>query len=423
MKTGIEELFKNSLQHQEEAYDPTSWASMQARLDKAMPTTPPKSGFSGKTYGLGAASIAAIVLSAWYFTKENEVEQHANAKTVKNAIVSETSSNETAKNTKNLITSPETTSTDATIGQTDQNQSAQTSSKQTIELPITNTVQSILPISFTSINNTYVKPNPLSTVTEPKFGHNVFLSTTSVCENTELTLKNDVNEAILVKVEGKTIQVSKLSSIAMKLTKAGNQEIEIVGKNGVMLDNISVLVKTAPTPDVNFGEFEYQNGLPTIEAKITNSDEFASSKWYFGKHEVSDDSKASIHPYKKGQHPVFINVTGQNGCNMISEMSIQVENDYNLLANTGITLSSSDPLVSSFMPRALLLRNAGFTLQILDIRTRQVVYETSDINSPWNGTNSSTGQMAVAGTYVWTVSLQHPEPNEQAQYRGELVVQ
>ncbi len=423
MKTGIEELFKNSLQHQEEAYDPTSWASMQARLDKAMPTTPSKSGFSGKTFGLGAASIAAVVLSAWYFTKENEVEQHANAKTVKNEIVSETSSNKTEKNTKNATASPEKTSTCVTISQTDQSQNAQTISKHTNELPITNNVQSILPISFASISSEYIKPNQLSSVTEPKFGHNVFLSTTSVCENTELTLKNDVNEAILIKVEGKIIQVSKLSSIAMKLTKTGIQEVEIVGKNGATLDNISVLIKNVPTPDVNLGEFEYQNGLPTIEAKITNSDEFSASKWHFGKYEISNDSKASIHPYKKGQYSVFINTTGQNGCNLISELSIQVENDYNLLANTGITLSSSDPLVSSFMPRALLLRNTGFTLQILDIRTRQVVYETSDINAPWNGTNSSTGQMAVVGTYVWTVSLQRPELNEQAQYRGELVVQ
>jgi hypothetical protein len=85
MKKGIEELLKESLQHQEAPYAPAAWEDMQKRLDKAMPVNTSKNNVF-RNFGLGLAGLAVVGTSIWYFNQHDEV------------VVAETNQKELVKN-------------------------------------------------------------------------------------------------------------------------------------------------------------------------------------------------------------------------------------------------------------------------------------------------------------------------------------
>jgi gliding motility-associated-like protein len=81
-----------------------------------------------------------------------------------------------------------------------------------------------------------------------------------------------------------------------------------------------------------------------------------------------------------------------------------IEEDYNLMAPNGFT-PNGDGINDYFMPEALKLLGKKFTMQVIS-KKGQVVFETKNVESPWNGKLDNTGSILENGPYAWTVKLE-----------------
>ena len=112
----------------------------------------------------------------------------------------------------------------------------------------------------------------------------------------------------------------------------------------------------------------------------------------------------------------------EHGCTGTKEESIYVSDDYNLLAVNAFEPLSQDLRKRTFLPYALTQRNTPFKMIILDPSDGGIVFETSDVQLPWDGTDKRTGKMADTNkAYVWKVNLTKPEPGEKMDYMGTVV--
>jgi hypothetical protein len=58
---------------------------------------------------------------------------------------------------------------------------------------------------------------------------------------------------------------------------------------------------------------------------------------------------------------------------------------------------------------------------IMDPKSGETIFKTSDASSPWNGIDPRTNTYVTSGsTYVWKVKLFKPELNESSDYRGTI---
>jgi hypothetical protein len=276
-----------------------------------------------------------------------------------------------------------------------------------VEKPNVLTDKFSLPFTNLVVIDKENKLNPSSLLTKLTFGENIILSQTTVCQNSPLYIKNNSSEPIYIKSEGKIslVEPSKFTEIIFK--GIGNQQIILLDSKSELKDETVIAVKDVVNPNLNFTELEYVNGLPTIVAVIENSNDFENYSLTY-KNNKQTNEKLIMHPYKVSENKIEILSTDHNGCKTQNTQNFSVPYNYNLLAQNGLTAINN-----SFMPRALVDRNTAFTLEIVEIKTMNVVYKTSDALAPWTGMQSGK-------TYIWTVVLNNPEPGEPREYRGEL---
>ena len=88
---------------------------------------------------------------------------------------------------------------------------------------------------------------------------------------------------------------------------------------------------------------------------------------------------------------------------------MNIEKDYKLFAETGLSPHSSDIRLSTFMPNALKEMDAPeFELTIVDARTGQFLFRSNDVNNAWDGTNPLTGQKLQTGDVaIWKVVMKN----------------
>jgi hypothetical protein len=402
MKKGIEELIKESLQDQEAPYAPAAWEDMQKRLDKAMPVNAPKNT-ALRNFGLGLAGLAVVGTSVWYFNDQKEVVVAKKSKGTIEEKSIETNSNKTIVNATKVNS--------AKVGE----ESIVVAKKEVVNVGANGVVAKYEDIQNTIGVNNYVHVDRqpelialpiLNTPIKLAFGENVVLSGTSICESTSLFIKNTSSEIIYIKLEGKTTAIEANSFKAFEPKIIGNQQITLWNSKYELKDEVTINVAEAIAPNVNVTQLEYVSGLPTMIATIDNASEFENYSFIYKNKSVSE--KLVMHPYKKGENKIEVSTTDANGCKSQTTHSFSVPEDYNLLAQTGLNVINN-----SFMPRALVDRSTGFTLEIIEIKTMTKVYKTSDPLAPWTGMQSGK-------TYIWTVVLNNPEPGEPREYRGEL---
>ena len=108
---------------------------------------------------------------------------------------------------------------------------------------------------------------------------------------------------------------------------------------------------------------------------------------------------------------------------VVENKTISIPEEYNLNASKALDVNASDVRFNTFMPYALKERNTPFELYIYDARSGRVIFKTSDASNGWNGVDSNTGEMLKNGsTVLWKVILKNPNPGEQREYSGNLVL-
>lgn len=164
-----------------------------------------------------------------------------------------------------------------------------------------------------------------------------------------------------------------------------------------------IIIHEAPEASFNVLKQEYENTVPSVHFE-NRSLGARSYAWDFG------DGGTSVvahpdHVYKKaGVYQVTLTVTNANGCLDHMEKTVRIDSDYDLLAPKRFS-PNADGSDDLFMPEALKTLGVKFHLSIFDSKTGELIYETSDVQRPWNGKMSNRGISCEPGVYVWMVEM------------------
>ena len=106
----------------------------------------------------------------------------------------------------------------------------------------------------------------------------------------------------------------------------------------------------------------------------------------------------------------------KNGCTSSHTESINIEEDYNLLAPNAFT-PNGDPTNNNWFPRALDVLDYSFTMNIYS-KNGKLVYTTKH-KTPWDGQDQNSGETCQEGFYIWHVLLTN-ENGEKEEYQGHI---
>ncbi|MES2799175.1 MAG: PKD domain-containing protein [Bacteroidota bacterium] len=408
----FDKLFKDSLSNHEMPYDAAAWSALDKKI------TAKGKGGNWKWFASGAA-IVVVAVSAVYFSN-TEIEPTALIEKASNdeQAITPTSSNTIDANESSLAENKKSASNsfEAKNSQYSQNELTGPVSGQVGQ--VTNNNEVILRagiLSHLPVQNQEMHDEPARKINFPTVGE--------ICENEVISIHNINGEDLyLIAPNGSKSTLKSHQNSNFKGTDAGNYTIARM-ENGKVVESTQFTVKQAPKVDLYYdNDIKYTNGVPTTGFSTNANGELY--QWNFGKvTATSNDQTAVANFFHKGMHSVSLTVTSNNGCKSTETVKVNIEENYNLLAVDAFNPNSNIEANQTFMPIALIERNIGFKLMIIEPNSGAVIYETSDVSQPWNGVDKRNGQMALPGkTFLWKVSLDKALPGESANYAGSVIV-
>lgn len=216
---------------------------------------------------------------------------------------------------------------------------------------------------------------------------------------------------------------SKTENPSHLFASPGNYKVSLMVRskidNSIMTKSNDQLLIVHPKPQVNFEwEMNEENGVP-YTSLINLTDKGTSWKWNFGDGSNSIE-KDPNHTYrKKGQYLLTLTASNLEGCTSAVNQDILIDADYNLLAPNSFT-PNGDGINDYFLPAGLNRLNGSFTMTIYS-QIEGLIYDTKNIDRPWDGTNQKAGTTCPEGSYVWVVKLTN-EKGETEQYKGAILL-
>lgn len=436
MKTNLENAFKESLKDYKAPYDPKAWEAVSARLDAR----------ASAAAGNGSSSIlkwtATCVLISTFIVGVYYLNENANTQNESTLTKTELNNNRTDGNRTNP--SAETTVTENTNIQNNDNQTGTTTEKTLEALALEQTGQSNTPQSNDSkyldevqksnaasdargtILNDNVEDNGHGSVpVKPDTKATQFIagriSVLDICEGGKVVINNPSKDKSLVKFQsdngkmivldpGKSFVFKPKASTIITFADAQNEPIEMK----------QITVHSLPSVNFTYEANIFEKGLPIVICEAYG--EYASYSWSFDDKTVKDEAVTLYNFFKKGDHDVALKVIDRNGCENTIKKTVQIRNNYNLMAVGAFRPNGSDHRNQTFMPYSLTERNVKFQLTIIDPTDNGVVFTSKDAKNAWDGTDQRTGEMTASNkTFIWKVQIYNPVPNERPIYSGTIV--
>ena len=400
----IEEIFKNSLKDIEAPYDAKAWEAMSKRLDQHLPVKSVKTSFK---WVWVASSIFIVGVASFFALQKNESSTNIGKKLNKeeNPIANE--NNVESKN--------------ATVKQ----------------IATTSNYQSNYGFKDISLNNDEGTDKELLNGIPPKKAENIIIlnqadfGTTDAeiilpkfsekyCENEIIEIRNSNDRAInLVSSNGTNKLIKEKNASNIELF-AGEYFLSYMNKGKIQKEFAFSVYPKVKADFYADEEMVFYKGLPVSNLSSTNTG--SKYTWLNDKGIVLSKEKSfDAHFFSKGNHSISLIVQSENGCESKITKNIRCEANYNLLAMNSFIPTSSNSKINTFLPYALLERNIPFTMQIIDPKTGQIVYETKSESEPWDGIDKRTQQLiAPSISYIWKVSIEKPEMGESKNYQGTI---
>ncbi len=418
----IEQIFKESLENHELPYNEAAWESLSKRLDG---TTP--SPFYRKWWV--AASVGTVLVgSALFFTMKSDSKQTTKENTSvvsQNTTASQTGSHAEPRLDTRNNSNPQTNTPQVEEHLVNNSPSIpieHISNNTNIETPsIVSNSKDVIQKNSTSQNPQGSQKGSLDNNGEQK---TTFLAATSnknkYCIGEDIEIGNP-NETASVSVIQNNKTIGTVKPGAKKTFTASNEgAVDLVVGNQKQTIYIN-----KPTSDLYISVDQsllYENGIPAISFTVSGNN--TPVHWTAEKHPSEMlNGTFIVHPYSGKEVTVSASAKDQNGCPVTETKKITLPETYNLNAQKGIDMNSSDPRVSTFMPYALKERNTPFELYIYDAKSGRVIYKTTDSSAGWNGVDNNTGEVLANGSVVlWKVVLGNPNPGEPREYKGTVVI-
>jgi len=433
----IEQNFKNSLGNHELPYNATAWSSLSSKLDVQMPVSQGTAPAASKLkWIIGSCSIILLSVVTYFLIFHNGTKTNTDNNSITNndtplENVSNERSNSKSNNLAEDIKFTDSNSSGNVETETNNSASNKAVNKEAKQngnnINITNESNSSSEnfvengLSNDARDNESIDSD-IKTVSELNNGSGAIITipvVQDVCEGFAFEI-NNTNEVPLV-VSGAEVKITIPANTTktISIAKEGNYSL---GTLNTEVANSASTFRVKRTPIVDFTidiETKFDKGLPTTKV---NTDVIGESfEWSINKQKVTGRS-AAAHFYTKGDHSIKLTVTANNGCSATAIKSLYINKKYNLMAENAFVPMDNDPRNSTFMPYALTVRNANFTLIVLDPSDGHMVYKTNDSSQGWDGTDMKTGNpVAFEKSYVWKVVVMNPEPNERNEYGGNII--
>jgi hypothetical protein len=412
-KNTIDQI-KESLSNLELPYDEQVWTSLVSKLDHKMPV---KTGRNWLGKSIIAASVVGIgVAAAIYFGTQSEQKtvRQITQNSLENEVKSTDSETKSIQEVNDSVVNSESDKV-LTENTTKLNtrKSELNSENRRVKSGVNPFVQPIQ-----SDNNLDVIP----AITHPSVGvQNTTISfpttsSMSYCEGEAVVIKNNSDVIItLISSQGRTYGLKAHDKTTLKNLPVGSYSYQVGSETKMAFELFA-----KPSIDFTVEDLLYDKGLPFNHVQATGS--APSYGWYDQNGNLlSTKREFDAHFYTRGTHQLTLKAENSAGCVQEIKKNIQIESDYKLLAVTGFDPENANPKLRTFIPFALLERDTPFEMIIMDTKTGETIFKTSDASSPWNGIDPRTNTYVTSGsTYVWKVKLLKPELNESSDYRGTI---
>lgn len=424
---------KNKLENHEVAYQPAAWSAVESQLAA--------SSVSYTKWIVAAGVIGLISIGGYFILNNNETPKvKAEVKTEKNLannkveinnVVESTSNNnieEPVSNNanNNIIDEPVNSNHVQAINNVVNNVNTNNSTN-------TNTNTISINNNNTSNNNTNINVNPIdvnpvsSGTSVWQFANPEIKGVTEICSSEKVQFvssETESNVSITWKLNG--VEVGSERELNLVNLTVGNHEIELIHTATKNIENCSspVLISKTylnvkETPKVDFTYKQIGDAYyPETKFETLSESNFDDLTWTLDGKSFSSEEVIYIFN-KKGNYPVTVEATFENGCKFTESKNIEINNDYNLLAPIAFT-PNADGINDVFIPEALKVLNLPFKMTIYD-RNQGYVYQTSRVDAPWNGRNLNTNEICGQGSYLWVVELTNKK-GETELYSGTITL-
>jgi len=434
----FESLIKGKLDEHQVSYSPSDWNKLSSQLDKG--TKP--FYYSG---WFVAAALVLLVSSVIVLTNElsvptdktdsltvnqpeildlvktNHSTIDSNSKLEENSVVKNEYIN--AEKEINKLEKEKTQSNNE-IKVENANSETNLSEKIEDKSEILDTDENTVESGFTPLNsdkneNNIVEEEVEISISKAEFHMNTF----DCCEGSKVDFVSEKQNDVDYLWSFDDGNYSKEANPNHVFNKPGKYEISLIVRskidNSIMSKSNNQLLTVHPKPNVDFNwELNEENGIPFIS--FNNSTDKANTwNWNFGDGGTSTDKNPN-HTYRnKGQYLITLTAKSIEGCENRINKDIFVSEDFNLLAPNSFT-PNGDGLNDFFLPTALNRLNGTFTMAIYS-QTEGLIYETKNIDQPWDGSNQKMGTKCKEGSYVWVVKLK-TEEGKIEQYKGAILL-
>mgnify|MGYP003648751798 CR=1 FL=1 len=204
-------------------------------------------------------------------------------------------------------------------------------------------------------------------------------------------------------------------------SKSGNFNVKLSlkdSKTNKDLATYSSSVQVNALPDVDFAWEKSLDIIPTI--KFINLTKEANLFAWKVQDKMCSDKNQFEHTFRtQGIYNVELLAEANNGCQNKISKQINIEDDYNLLAPTAFS-PNGDNINDFFIPKALKILDQEFTMTIYN-QAGKLIFQTSNINQPWDGRVAIDNNEAPQGAYVWLVKIMNAN-DQLEQYTGQVIL-
>lgn len=206
-----------------------------------------------------------------------------------------------------------------------------------------------------------------------------------------------------------------------KYTRSGNFVVSLTLKDiksNKTLSTATLDVVVNPRPTTQFSWEKSNEIIPTVSF-INLTEDAQIWAWDIKGMKTSTDNQFEYTFRKKGTYMVELTAENEFGCQTTVQKPIVIENDYNLFAPTAFS-PDGDYKNDVFIPEALRMMDVNFTMVIYN-KAGTAVYQTNNVNAPWDGTNMNDNSVATDGAYVWKVQFKNAN-GETEFYEGQVII-
>jgi gliding motility-associated-like protein len=192
-----------------------------------------------------------------------------------------------------------------------------------------------------------------------------------------------------------------------------NVKLQITSPIGCYKEaNFKNLINIKPSPTAKFSWL--QNKITNLKPNVDFEDESIDAiswRWSFGDGKISTDQNPEYKYRDTGFFKVRLTVKNQYYCSDTIEKMLRVIPEVTFYMPNAFT-PNDDAINEEFKGKGFTVGMNNFNMSIWN-RWGELLFNTNNVDSGWNGLKNNTGSPAPEGVYIYEVSYKNPDGNLQ----------